>query len=163
MISFDHDGERFKYCAAGLCIHDGHVLLTKAEPDDYWILPGGRVELSEDTRTTLSRELLEETGCEAEIKDLLLIVENFFHLEETNYHELAFPYSVSPKDPAILKNTWTHRTTDGSVTIELRWFDLNHLETINLRPDFLKPFLKDPPKTPQHMIVREPHQQKTDS
>ncbi len=68
------------------------------------------------------RELLEETGYEAEIKDLLLIVENFFHLDETDHHELAFIYAISPTDPA-----------------------------------FLKPLLKVPPKTPRHMIVREPH------
>lgn len=51
MISFDQNGKRFKYRVAGLCAHDGHVLLTKTEQDDYWILPGVRVELSEDTRT----------------------------------------------------------------------------------------------------------------
>lgn len=120
MTSLDQNGKRFKYRAAGLCIHEGHVLLTKAEPDDYWILPGGRVEISEDTRTTLSRELLEETGSKAEIKDLLWIVENFFHLDETDYHELAFIYSISPKDPDILENTWTHRATDGDTTIPNR-------------------------------------------
>ncbi len=114
-------------------------------------------------RTTLMRELLEETGYEAEIKDLLLIVENFFHLDETDYHELAFIYAISPTDPAILDNTWTHRTTDGDVSIELRWFDLNHLEAVNLQPAFLKPLMKDPPKTPQHIIIREPHQQQSDS
>ncbi len=38
MISFDHDGKRFKYRVAGHCIHKRHVLLTKAESDDYWIL-----------------------------------------------------------------------------------------------------------------------------
>ena len=162
MISFDHDGKRFKYRVAGLCIQDGHILLAKAEPDDYWILPGGRVEISEDTRTTLRRELLEETGYEAEIKDLLLIVENFFHLDETDYHEPAFIYAISPTDPAILNNTWTHQTIDGDVGIELRWFELDRLEAVNFRPAFLKPLLGDPPKTPQHMIVREPRQREAD-
>ncbi len=157
MISFDQDGKRFKYRVAGLCVHDGHVLLTKAEHEEYWILPGGKVELSEDTRTTLRRELLEETGYEAEIKGLIWIVENFFHLDETDHHELAFVYAISPTDPAILENTWTYETTDGDVSIELRWFELNHLEAISLQPAFLKPLLKVPPKTPRHMIVREPH------
>ncbi len=82
MISFDRENRRIKYRIAGLCIHDGYVLLTRPDQDDYWILPGGRVELLEDTRTTLRRELLEETGYEAQIGNLLWIVENFFDLDE---------------------------------------------------------------------------------
>ncbi len=158
MISFGKDGKRFKYRVAGLCVHDGYVLLTKADQDDYWILPGGKVELSEDTRTTLRRELVEETGYEAEIKDLLWIVENFFHLDETHYHELAFVYAIAPTDPAILDDSWSHQTTDGDVRIELRWFELDKLEAVNFRPAFLRPLLQDPPEAPRHMIVKEPYQ-----
>ena len=155
MISYEREGKRFKYRVAGLCTHEGHVLLTRAEPDDYWILPGGRVEFLEDTRTTLHRELLEETGQEMEVRDLLWILENFFHLNATEYHDLAFIYAVSPTAPAILNNTWTHHTRDGDVEIELRWFDLNHLEQTNFQPQSLKPLLTAPPQTLQHIIVRE--------
>ena len=157
MISFDREYGRFKYRVAGLCTHEGYVLLTKADQDEYWILPGGKVELFEDTRTTLRREFLEETGQDARVEDLLWVVENFFHLGEAHYHELAFVYSISPTTPTILHNTWTHRTTDGDTRIELRWFDLDHLDAVDFQPSFLKPLLQDPPQTPQHVIVREPH------
>jgi ADP-ribose pyrophosphatase YjhB (NUDIX family) len=156
LISYEREGKRFKYRVAGLCIHEGHVLLTKAELDDYWILPGGRVELLEDTRTTLHRELIEEIGQKMEVKDLLWILENFFHRDETNYHELSFIYTVSPTNSTILKNSWTHRTRDGEVEIELQWFDLNHLEHTNFQPQILKPLLTTLPQTPNHIIVREP-------
>ncbi|CAA9419082.1 MAG: hypothetical protein AVDCRST_MAG22-2432 [uncultured Rubrobacteraceae bacterium] len=33
MISFDQQGTRFKYRVAGLAVHDGYVLLTKADQD----------------------------------------------------------------------------------------------------------------------------------
>jgi 8-oxo-dGTP pyrophosphatase MutT (NUDIX family) len=138
------------------------VLLTRADQDDYWILPGGRVELLEDTRATLRREWVEETGHEAEIKNLLWIVENFFDLAGTVYHELAFIYAISPTDPTILNSSWTHQTTDGGVIIELRWFDLEDLERVSFQPAFLKPLLQDPPETPQHLIVREPHLKQAD-
>ena len=162
MISFDHQSKRFKYRVAGLCIHNGYVLLTRADQDKYWILPGGRVELGEDTRTALARELVEETGHEAQVEDLLWVVESFFHLDGTDYHELAFTYGISSKDPAILSNTWTHRTTDGDARITLRWFELAHLEAVPFQPAFLKSKLLDPPETPQHVIVREPKATKAD-
>ncbi len=83
------------------------------------ILPGGRAELLEDTRATLRREFLEETGHEAEVEDLLWTDENFSDLEGTTHHELAFVYTVSPTDPAIMNITWIQRTTAGDVDIEL--------------------------------------------
>ena len=104
MISFDQQGTRFKYRIAGLAVHGGYVLLMRADQDEYWILPGGRVGLGEDTRTALHREILEETGQRARIGNLLWIVENFFDLDGTGYHELAFVYEISPADPATLDN-----------------------------------------------------------
>ncbi|CAA9403076.1 MAG: hypothetical protein AVDCRST_MAG01-01-1157 [uncultured Rubrobacteraceae bacterium] len=156
MISFDRHGIRFKYRVAGLCLHDGYVLLTRADQDDYWIQPGGRVELAENTRTALHRELLEETGHESLVRDLLWIIENVVDLDETAYHELAFIYSLSPTDPTVLDEAWTHQTTDRSVRIELRWFESDRLEAVNFQPAFLRPLLQTPPETPQHMIAREP-------
>jgi ADP-ribose pyrophosphatase YjhB (NUDIX family) len=90
VISFDRQNERFKYRAAGLCVHDGYVLLTKADQDEYWILPGGRVALGEDTGTALERELMEDTGHEAQVGGLLWAAQNFFNLDGTDHHELAY-------------------------------------------------------------------------
>src|SRR3712207_1470731 len=107
MISFDRHGVRFKYRVADVRVHDGYVLLTKADQDAYWILPGGRVEIGEDTRAALAREFLEETGQKARVGDLLRVAENFFRLDGTDYHELALTYTISPDGPAILGNAWT--------------------------------------------------------
>jgi hypothetical protein len=85
------------------------------------------------------------------------VVENLFHLDGADYHELAFTYAISHQDPAMLSNAWTHRTTDGDARIELRRFDMEGLETVPFQPVFLKPFLRDPPGRTQHVIVKEPH------
>ncbi|HKH11731.1 MAG TPA: NUDIX domain-containing protein [Rubrobacter sp.] len=162
MISFDQNGIRFKYRVAGLAVHDGYVLLTKTDQDRYWILPGGRVEINEDTRAALGRELLEETCQQAHIGNLLWIVEDFFYLDGTGYHELAFVYAISPINTAILDNAWTYRTTDGDTEIELRWFNLDRLEGVDFRPAFLKAELQRPPETTQHLIVREPPRSEPD-
>ncbi len=162
MISFDRQDMRFKYRVAGLAVQDGYVLLTKADQDEYRILPGGRVELDEDTRTALERQLVEQAGHESQVGGLLWVVENPFHLDGTDYHELAFTYAIFPKDPAILSSTWPHQTADGGARIELRRFDLDHLEAVPFQPAFLKTRLQHPPETPQHVIVREPKGTKTD-
>ena len=69
MFNFDHHDKRLKVRVAGPCIRENYVLLTKTDHDDYWILPGGRVELLEDTSTALQREMFEETGHSAQTED----------------------------------------------------------------------------------------------
>jgi 8-oxo-dGTP diphosphatase len=50
---------------------DGHLLITQRFADDtlggYWEFPGGKVDLGEDLRTAIYRELKEEIGVETEI------------------------------------------------------------------------------------------------
>ena len=155
MITFDKDQNRFKYRVAGVCLHEDHVLLTRAEGDEYWILPGGRVELDEDTRTTLDREMREELACEVRLGRLMWVIENFFPLRTKTYHELSFIYELTPEDPGLLDPAWTWKTTDGGVTIFLQWFPLSHLKKINLKPEFLKNALQEPPQDTRHLIIRE--------
>jgi hypothetical protein len=57
----------------------------------------------------------------------------------------------------MLSNAWTHRTADGDARIELRWFDLEGLETGPFQPASLKPFLRDLPGSTQQVILKEPH------
>ena len=46
--------------AAGIIIHNGKVLVHKNVNDDYYALVGGRVEIGENSATTLKREIQEE-------------------------------------------------------------------------------------------------------
>jgi 8-oxo-dGTP pyrophosphatase MutT (NUDIX family) len=155
MLTFDHHGKRFNHRVAGACTRDAHVLLTHAEGEDFWLLPGGRAEFLEDTRTALHREIREELGCEADIGRLLWVVEDFFTLSGRLYHEVAFVYDFQPTDPSILETTWTRNFADGGTKIEFRWFPLKDLHTVNLQPAFLKEVLNNPPQNTTHLIVRE--------
>ena len=45
-----------------MIIDYGRILLHRADYEDFWSLPGGRVEMLEDSREALRREMLEELG-----------------------------------------------------------------------------------------------------
>ena len=47
MITFEEGEVGFNYRVVGIAVNGNQVLLHRAENDDFWSLPGGRVELLE--------------------------------------------------------------------------------------------------------------------
>jgi 8-oxo-dGTP diphosphatase len=56
---------------------DDVLLIRRGTPplEDRWSLPGGRIEWGERSRDAALRELLEETGCRAELVGLVDVVD----------------------------------------------------------------------------------------
>src|SRR5437762_3514141 len=99
MISFPLAGGLFNHRVVGVCIVDGHVLLHRSVNDDFWSLPGGRVELGEASSQAIVREMREELGLDARTERLLWVVENFFTHGDVSHHELGMYYLISiPRD-----------------------------------------------------------------
>lgn len=98
-----------KPCTAVLVEKDGKVMLTRRGIEPYknwWDLPGGFIENGEDPEEGAKRELLEETGMEIEIIDLLDIkVDKYGEkgIHTLNFHYLAKPVGgeIMPKSDVI--------------------------------------------------------------
>src|SRR3990172_2296851 len=56
MIVFDNEGARFNYRVAAVMLHGQRVLLHRFETEEFWCLPGGRVEMLEPAAVSLRRE-----------------------------------------------------------------------------------------------------------
>ena len=54
-------GRAFPVSVKGVLVRDGRVLLLKNEREE-WELPGGKLELGEEPRACVAREIAEETG-----------------------------------------------------------------------------------------------------
>src|SRR6266581_1212204 len=74
---YPRDLPRHSVSAAGAVIRcDGRMLAIRRADNGEWALPGGVVELDEDPRDTVRREVLEETGVTVEPGQLTGLYKN---------------------------------------------------------------------------------------
>ena len=157
VLSFPLPHGRFNFRVAGVIITDGHVLICREDDDDYSMLPGGRVELGEDSRLSLTREIEEELAMPAGIGGLIATSENFYRREGEDFHELGFFYAVTlPAQGPNGNSPWLIRQDEGH-DLHFHWVPLagDGLEKFNLLPRWLPAFLRDLPSATPHIVHDE--------
>jgi ADP-ribose pyrophosphatase YjhB (NUDIX family) len=155
MISVDIGGFRFQLRAAAVVVHDRFVLLHRLEGDEFWALPGGRVEPGEDARSTLIREMNEELAEPVECGELVYVVENFFTHAGRPNHEVGLYFATRLKPGSVLLDrSRSHWGVEGVDRLEFRWFSVEQLTGVDLRPSFLLQSLSQPALQFQHFVQR---------
>lgn len=145
-ISIKSEEGKFKFRVCGILEHNGKYLLVKMNTNDFYCLPGGHVELGEDTEMAVMREMQEELGYEVKIKKLLAINQNFFldNIDNKKFHELGFYYLVEAVDKnKINTSDYIREELDkGKIQhLNFKWFDLDQMKTSDVRPNFIKDIL----------------------
>jgi len=153
MIIINTPSGRFTYRVAGIAIVDDHILLHKAG-GDYWILPGGRAEMMEQARTTLQREMLEETGLHVNVGRLVWITENFFVQDEVRFHEIGLYFEMNTPTDSLAGQSLSFMGQEGSKPIEFRWCPLDDLPAF--QPHFLSERLAYLPAATEHVVHPAP-------
>ena len=88
-LTLDVEDYKLNIRAAGIIIHNGKVLVHRNTNSNHYALVGGRVEIGEDSVSTLKREIQEEMGKDIEIIGYISTIENFFEMEGFKYHEIS--------------------------------------------------------------------------
>lgn len=156
MISFQKDGVHFGLRTVAVIIDGDRVLLFHVEGSDFWALPGGRVEMGEDSKQALGREMQEELELDVRVERLLWVAERFLGNEGVRHRGIGLYYFVNlPGDAALHRTTAPTYCQDGDVRLEFQWFSLKALDSITLYPTFLKTRLLDLPEAPQHIVAHQ--------
>ena len=152
------DGDTVFLCrVAGVAVHKGRALLHRSEHDDFWALPGGRIEVGETSAQALRREMLEEVGAEVTVGRLLWVVENFFKhypLDQppntsvaTDHHEIGLYLEIELPAHMTYVASFGGRELVGTpheFALEFRWFDQARLGDFDVRPNRLGELLTRP-------------------
>jgi len=158
VIRFENENNLFNYRVVGVAINDDQVFLHQAEGDDFWVLPGGRVEFGETAEQTLTREMQEELDVEVEIVRLLWVVENFFVYANKRYHEIALYFLMRlPASCKYLLESGPFESEDTGTPLTFRWFPKRTevLAALPLHPTFLCTGLLELPESAQHVVQND--------
>lgn len=156
MISFRVESHRFQYRAAAVVIEQGKVLLHRLQGESFWALPGGRVHAGETAAATLQREFREELGVALHSGPMLSVGENFFEADGEPHHEIGLYLSARlPEGVDLADKTRVHMGVEGDRSLEFRWFPLDELPRVDMRPAVLRDSLARG-ALPQHFVQDHP-------
>ncbi|MDD4796429.1 MAG: NUDIX hydrolase [Eubacteriales bacterium] len=158
-ILFEKEGQRFSYRVAGICIHNGNVLLQKPANDEGYAFPGGQVAFGETHAQTLEREFQEEIGAEISVGPLRWVAEIFFPWAGKRCQQICLYYTVHIQSP--------HTPTDGTFytreeqaggrdfQIAFHWIPIARLSQLTVYPADAVPLLHKLNDGVQHFVYRE--------
>lgn len=150
-LSLDLGEYKLNVRAGIVIVHNNKVLTHKSDDKDHYALPGGRIEVGENSEETVKREIFEEMGREIEIEGYVATIENFFVMEGKKYHELYFLYKGEFKNEEDRKIEYTLNNEEGNDYLHYEWLDLSKIDEYNILPGCLKDILKMK-QLPVHMV-----------
>lgn len=144
-IKIKNEEGQFKFRVCGILHHDNKYLIVRMSPNKFFCLPGGHVELDEDTNSAILREMKEELGFDIKIKKLISINQNFFKSKEGKpFHEIGFYYIIEAQNEKdlILHNYEKEELDKGKlIHHEFRWVTKEELKNIDFRPAYIAQIL----------------------
>lgn len=132
-IDFEKNNYRFNARASAIILNEkkNKILLFKIEDGrDYFLLPGGRIELYEDSLTAIKREVKEELGYEIDFT-LCSIQENFVIRKNVKIMQYSFCYKGVYKG---IINTDRFVCKDNNNQY-FYWVDIEKLNSYKIYPE----------------------------
>lgn len=113
-------------------IRDGQLLLVKrgSEPGkNKWSIPGGIVELGETVRSTIVREVQEESSLDVEVHSLIDVIDNLVPDEKGRllYHFIILDFFATLKGGI---------PRAGSDVLDVKWVPFDYVEGYDLTRTF---------------------------
>ena len=133
--------------ATALILQNRKLLVTK-DKDKYYTI-GGAIQVNERTEDAVVREVKEELGVASKAVQLAFIVENRFEQAGIYYHNIEFHYLVDLLERAPLT------MQEDAKQLPCRWIALDDLQTVDLKPAFLKTALPGWDGQLQHIHLEE--------
>lgn len=142
-ISVMIDDVKFNFRVGVIFENNGRILLERGDNIDFSVIPGGRVQTLETVKQTLIREVKEELEIDISQEEIkfVSIIENFFIMDGTKYHELYYVFKIKLDDDNIItkQNNFINKDSGKS---SYTWVDIDKLDGVKILPVQLKEIIK---------------------
>ena len=132
-LDFKNNNYRFNARASVIIFNADKtkILLFRVEDGrDYYMLPGGRIELFEDSKSAIAREVREELGYELDF-DLCSVQENFITKDNQKIMQYCFCYKATYKNE-IKDSIFKCKDNDNQ---QFYWVDINEISKYKIYPE----------------------------
>lgn len=155
-ISIKSEEGKFKYRVCGIIKKDDKILIQKIQGNDFYCLPGGHVELGEDSLSAVKREMLEEVGVHTKNEKLIAMMENMFSDGNKVFHEIGLYFQVETEEDLKAEDYSVEENDKGEMKhLDFKWVTKQELETIDFRPKPIKDLLTAENQSLTHIIHKD--------
>lgn len=137
-IKFEKDGVNFNVrssCIIKDKLHQKVILTNMKSITDHeaFLLPGGRLNLMENSKEAIAREIMEELDVNLDDYRLISIEENI--VKDTKFHMIELVYYAEIDNFDMIKSL-----DDGWDKFKI--FDIDDIENVDIRPKTIKKLIK---------------------
>ena len=160
VITIKDEENRFGVRVAAIIYNkdSSKVFLQRQGDHDFYMFPGGRLEINEEAETAIKRELKEELSIEEEVY-LKYISENFIKFPGKKYHEIGFYFIVQideEKYNYLSGQEYDSMDEESDGKSKFRWISKEELDSISLMPENMKDKLfKNTDTKIEHIVYKE--------
>ena len=130
--------------SCGIIKQKNNFLIMRVNDTPYYHIPGGHIEMGEDSKQAVIREIKEEIGCDVQEADLFAIQENFWEKSHKKCHGIEFYYIIKPKYELEMKDYQRIENDKGEEKLlDFKWITPEELKDIDLRPSNIRDMLVD--------------------
>lgn len=127
IITIQEKGTRFGARVGAIIYNENKTkILIENQEDKRYMFPGGRIDIHEDSKTSIERELIEELNLKVDL-NLKYIVEMFIKSTKTKYHEIGF-YFTAQINESLIENNF--KSLDGDSYFI--WVPIENLDKYNM-------------------------------
>ena len=157
-ILFTTDEGIFSYRVAGVCVHDGYVLLQNTDSDPSYAFPGGHVAFGETNEEALVREFYEEIGARIKVGSLISAAEIFFPWNGKPCHQICLYYNIELVGGDVHESgsfKAREQIEGREFDILYHWVPIDSLDKAELYPPQMKKLLLNGTDGAAHFVYKE--------